>query len=148
PRRPETTANPALCRWQLEGKNTDDIAAALALGVRRLLGSGLAVPAKGTETCAPLTASDVAILCRSNDAVTLVAASLRRAGVAAATAQPGLLATPEATLALACLRRLNDPADTVATAEILSLADGLAPEDWLADRLAYLQQGGQRSAWR
>ncbi|ODS93853.1 MAG: hypothetical protein ABS45_00350 [Comamonas sp. SCN 65-56] len=147
PRRPETTANPALCRWKLGGQNVDEISESLAGGVQRLLASGLQIPAKGTETLGPLKASDVAILCRSNDAVTRVAVSLRRAGVAAATAQPGLLATPEATLALACLRRLNDPADTVATAEILSLADGLEPEDWLADRLAYLQQGGRRSAW-
>lgn len=148
PRRPETTANPALCRWQLGGDNVGEIAEALASGVQRLLASSLQVPAKGSEVPAPLRASDVAILCRSNDAVTQVAATLRRAGVAAATAQPGLLATPEATLALACLRRLNDPADTVATAEILSLADSQEPEDWLADRLAYVQQGGPRSAWR
>jgi len=148
PRRPETTRNPALCRWQLAGRNAGDITDSLAGGVQRLLASGLQIPAKGTEAPGPLKASDVAILCRSNDAVTRVAASLRRAGVPAATAQPGLLATPEATLALACLRRLNDPADTVATAEILSLADGLQPEDWLADRLAYLRQGGRPSAWR
>lgn len=65
-----------------------------------------------------------------------------------ATSRPGLLATPEATLALACLRRLNDSGDTIATAEIISLADSAEPEVWLADRLAYLANGGSRSLWR
>ncbi|MGA4603192.1 MOFRL family protein, partial [Ectopseudomonas hydrolytica] len=34
--------------------------------------------------------------------------------------------------------RLNDPTDTLATAEIVSLADSLEPEVWLADRLSLL----------
>src|SRR5690606_21024709 len=50
----------------------------------------------------------------------------------------GLLETPEVCLARACLRRLNDVTDTLATAEIVSLADSAEPEAWLADRLAHL----------
>lgn len=148
PQRPEFTGNPALSRWWLEGKNVEEISHALADGVRQLLASGRQVPAKGSEQLRPLLARDIAILCRSNPAVTQVAATLRQAGVAAATAQPGLLSTPEATLALACLRRLNDASDTVATAEIVSLADSEAPEVWLADRLAHLQRGESRGSWR
>ena len=146
--RSESTNNPALCRWMLGGKNVDEIAQSLVEGVRKLLASAYRIPDKSTGELRPLQARDIAILCRSNEAVIQAAARLRQAGVPAATAQPGLLATPEATLALACLRRLNDPSDTVATAEILSLVDGQAPEAWLADRLNYLQQGGRRSAWR
>jgi len=51
-------------------------------------------------------------------------------------------------LALACLRRLNDPWDTLASAEIVSLADCEEPESWLADRLRYLERGGDSSLWR
>ena len=61
---------------------------------------------------------DIAILSRSNEGVNAIAAALRAAGIPTATSQPGLLATPEAVLALACLRRLNDPSDTIASAEI------------------------------
>jgi ATP-dependent exoDNAse (exonuclease V) beta subunit len=146
--RSESTNNPALCRWMLGGKNVDEIAQSVVEGVRKLLASAYRIPDKSTGELRPLQARDIAILCRSNEAVIQTAARLRQAGVPAATAQPGLLATPEATLALACLRRLNDPSDTVATAEILSLVDGQEPEVWLADRLNYLQQGGRRSAWR
>lgn len=146
--RSESTNNPALCRWMLGGKNVDEIAQSLVEGVRKLLTSAYRIPDKSTGELRPLQARDIAILCRSNEAVIQAAARLRQAGVPAATAQPGLLATPEGTLALACLRRLNDPSDTVATAEILSLVDGQEPEAWLADRLNYLQQGGRRSTWR
>lgn len=148
PQRAESTNNPALCHWMLGGKNVDEIAESLASGVRQLLASGYQVPDKDAGNLRPLDARDVAILCRSNGAVTKAAASLRQAGVAAATAQPGLLATPEATLALACLRRLSDPTDTVATAEILSLFDGQEPEVWLTDRLEHLKLGGRKGAWR
>ncbi|MFO0733598.1 MAG: hypothetical protein U0361_22105 [Nitrospiraceae bacterium] len=65
-----------------------------------------------------------------------------------ATQQSGLLSTAEAVLTLACLRRLNDPSDTVASAEILSLADCEEPEVWLSDRLHYLEKGGDRAGWR
>ena len=69
-------------------------------------------------------------------------------GIPTETAQPGLLGRPEAVLAIACLRRLNDSRDTVATAEILSLADCEAPEVWLQDRLGFLAAGGKSGEWR
>ena len=148
PRRTETAQAPALSRWTLEGKNAAEISASLVEGVRQLLASDFRVPDKDTGELRTIQARDIAILCRSNAAVTRTATTLRQAGVAAATAQPGLLATAEATLALACLRRLNDPADTVATAEILSLHGGQEPEQWLADRLRHLEQEGHKSTWR
>ena len=73
---------------------------------------------------------------------------LRAAGVPAMTAQPGLLATPETVLALACLRRLNDPGDTLASAEIISLSECSEPEIWVSDRLAYVATGGDTAKWR
>ena len=148
PQRQEMAQAPALCRWMLGGKNVGEISTSLAVGVQQLLNSGFQVPDKGHGGLRAIQARDIAILCRSNDAVTRTAASLRQAGVAAATAQPGLLNTPEATLAMACLRRLNDPSDTVATAEVLSLHDGQEPEQWLADRLRHIQQDGHRNSWR
>ncbi len=77
-----------------------------------------------------------------------IAAVLHAFGIPTATSQPGLLATPEAVLALACLRRLNDPSDTVATAEILAMAEGVEPETWVADRLRHLANGGDWDLWK
>ena len=148
PQRAEFDGLPALSNWVLAGRNIPARTQALAAGVRTLLGSGHQVSDNRGGT-RPLLASDVAILARTHDRVKAIAQALRQGGTPVATDQPGLLATPEAVLAMACLRRLNDPSDTVATAEIVSLADSSEPESWLSDRLAYLttaQDDGSR--WR
>ena len=49
---------------------------------------------------------------------------------------------------MACLRRLIDPLDTLASAEILSLTGCENPEAWIAQRMAYLQDDSNQSrAW-
>jgi ATP-dependent exoDNAse (exonuclease V) beta subunit len=96
----------------------------------------------------PVHYGDIAILSRSNEGVKQIAGALRAGGVPWATQQPGLLRTPEATLALACLRRLNDPGDTIASAEIIALADSVEPETWLADRLRSMAAGEDPERWR
>jgi len=145
--RTEPLPGPGLANWILAGKNAGQEASALASGVRQLINSGYVVYDKQVQSLRPARFGDIAILSRSHDGVEALAAALSAQGIPVATAQAGLLATPEATLALACLRRLNDPADTLATAEIVSLADSLEPEVWLADRLRYLAQGGNVDLW-
>src|SRR5690606_23936 len=50
---------------------------------------------------------------------------------------------------LACLRRLNDAGDTVASALVLTLADGAPAEVWLQDRLDYLNDENAKPAeWK
>jgi ATP-dependent exoDNAse (exonuclease V) beta subunit len=146
--RTEPLPGSGLANWILAGKNAAQEASALASGVRQLIDNGYVVYDKPAQSLRPVRFGDIAILSRSHDGVGALAAALSAQGIPVATAQAGLLATPEATLALACLRRLNDPADTLATAEILSLADSLEPEVWLADRLRYLAQGGNVDLWR
>src|SRR5690606_31188311 len=136
-----------LANWVLAGRNAGQEASALASGDRQLIDSGYVVYDKQAQSLRPARFGDIAILSRSHDGVDALAAALFAQGIPVVTAQAGLLATPEATLALACLRRLNDPADTLATAEIVSLADSLEPEVWLADRLRYLAQGGNVDLW-
>lgn len=148
PIRTEVPNLPALANWVLTDSNAAKRAEALAEGVSNLLKAGHCIPAKGKTEARPLRASDIAVLSRSHAGVNEFAQALRKAGVPVATGQAGLLSTPEVLLALACLRRLNDPGDTIATAEILSLADCEAPESWLADRLTYLQQEGNDKFWR
>jgi ATP-dependent helicase/nuclease subunit A len=133
--------------WRLPGKVSEQ-GEALGIALRELIASEYIVHDKPANCLRPVRLGDIAILRRSNDNVTATAVALRSVGVPAMTAQPGLLATPEAVLALACLRRLNDPGDTIASAEIISLADGSEPETWVADRLDYLNQGGDPARWR
>jgi len=148
PKRPEVLDNPAFAHWLLAGSNKDLRGDALADGVHRLHAAGRQVVDKDTGKARPVRYADIAILARSHDGIQKIAASLRARNIPVATAQSGLLATPEATLALACLRRLNDSGDTIATAEILSLADCATPESWVADRLQYLAGQGNKTLWR
>ncbi|MCF8167582.1 MAG: UvrD-helicase domain-containing protein [Rhodoferax sp.] len=149
PQRQETLAEPALAHWTIGGKNASEKSSAITQGVVRLLASGMQIPDKDSHLARDLQARDIAILCYSHTRIAEYAAALHQAGVAVATARPGLLASPEATLALACLRRLNDAADTVATAEIIAMADGAEPEAWLSNRLRYLAQtGASKTRWR
>ena len=148
PQREELLDTPAFAHWFLSGKNKGLIGSALAEGVSRLMASGRQVIDKDSNFPRPIRFGDIAILSRSHNGILQIAANLRAKRIPAATAQAGLLATPEAIFALACLRRLNDSSDTIATAEIISLADCAAPETWVADRLHYLNNGGDKTLWR
>ena len=107
----------------------------------------LQVRDRASGLCRPVEPRDVAILCRKNDEATLVAAKLFTRGLSVNLEQSGLFATPEVRFALACLRRLADPKDTLATAEIIALSGSLAPEDWLAQRLDYVATLKQGEHW-
>ena len=98
----------------------------------------LQVRDRATGQSRDLEPRDVAILCRKNDEATSVAGKLFTRGLSVNLEQAGLFATPEVRFALACLRRLADPQDSLATAEIVAMGDSLAPEVWLTQRLDYL----------
>lgn len=146
--RKELVPDAAVANWTLSGKNISERAAALTEGIKALIASGYRIVDPATEKPRPAHYGDIAILSKTNAGVQSVAEALRLGAVPWATQQSGLLSTPEAVLALACLRRLNDPRDTLASAEIVSLADCEAPESWLADRLRYLEGGGDSGLWR
>lgn len=147
PKRADKLSDPALANWILGGDNAEQEASALAAGVRRLVDSGYEIYDKSAKAVRPVRYGDVAILSRTNVGVSTFATALSGMGIPVATAQPGLLGTPEATLALACLRRLNDHRDTLATAEIVSLVDGISPEVWVTDRLKYLDTDADADRW-
>lgn len=148
PVRAELVPDAAFANWILNGKNVQEKAAALAEGIKALIASGYRVVDPATGTPRPAHYGDIAVLSKTNAGVQTVAAALRCVSVPWATKQSGLLSTPEAVLALACLRRLNDPRDTLASAEIVSLADCEEPESWLVDRLRFLEGGGDGGRWR
>lgn len=148
PKRDEIPDSIAVNDWMLEGANQGLHLEALASGVAQLMNQGTRVVDAGTNILRPLRLGDIAILARSNDTVKNIAVCFRQRRIATSTAQPGLLARPEIVLALACLRRLNDDSDTLATAEIVSLADCAEPEAWLANRLAWLDTDAPASRWK
>lgn len=148
PTREDDLPGAPVANWLLGGKSIDEEGSALAAGVRKLVDSGYLVHDKQQKRVRPVRYGDIALLAASHERVKTWVVALSAQGIPVATAQPGLLATPEATLALACLRRLNDPGDTIASAEIVSLTDGADPEQWVADRLRYLATGASQDHWR
>lgn len=134
-KREEPLTGVAFANWKLNGGNADNRNSALVSGVRQLVESGYIVHDKPAKITRAIRYGDIAILSRSNDGVNGIAAELRAQRIPSAIAQAGLMNTPEAILATACLRRLNDPSDTIASAEIVSLAGCEEPEVWVADRL-------------
>ena len=88
----------------------------------------------------PLRAGDIAILVRTHDRAVAVAESLRLRGLDVMIGGAGLLSTPECRLALACLRRFLDPADSLASAEIVVFENQHSTEDWLEQRIRYINQ--------
>ncbi|MEQ9463912.1 MAG: UvrD-helicase domain-containing protein [Haliea sp.] len=142
PARPaqETPPEPAVECWQLEGRTRDDRAAALAAGVQGLLDSRRQVCDPDSRQLRAIQYRDIAILCRTHSNLAALASALASARLPIRYQRHGLLATPEGCLAMACLRRLIDPADTLASAEIISLTECNNPEQWLGERLAWLAE--------
>jgi ATP-dependent helicase/nuclease subunit A len=120
----------------------DQSASTIAEGVTKLLSPEEAIRVEDitSKQLRPLEPRDLAVLCRTNVAAAAMADVLTQRGLSVTLSQGGLLQTPEARLAMACLRRLADPSDTLASAEIVALGSGLKTEEWLEKRLEYLEQ--------
>jgi ATP-dependent helicase/nuclease subunit A len=147
PIRKELTAMSAVEDWLLDG-NASDQHQSIASGIASLVNEGYQVVDRKTNQPRGVRLGDIAVLARSNSTVKAIAATLSGRQIPSSTAQPGLLSRPEIVLAMACLRRLNDERDTIATAEIVSLAQCEDPDVWLSDRLEWINRDGDVSAWR
>jgi ATP-dependent helicase/nuclease subunit A len=145
PAREAVSDEPAVELWRLTGKNKALRASALTSGVRTLVESGETVVDKDTNESRSIKYGDIAILCRTHSSLSDVAKALAEAKVPVRRKQPGLLSTPEGCLAMACLRRLVDPSDTLATAEIHSLTTCDDPAIWIGARIEYLSSPDARS---
>lgn len=141
-------AHVSLHNWTFESRwpTTDHLG--LGVAVSELLAGDCKVTDKNTQVLRPLAPGDIAILCRSHKDIALAVASLSRCGVPSASGRPGLLSTPEALFVTACLRRLQDPTDTVASALIVSLSSGADHAAWLNDRLEFLAADGKPHHWQ
>src|SRR5690606_18532211 len=101
-------------------------------GVGSMMARGRTVIDKHSKQARAATYSDIAILCRTHSNLNDIASALNDAKLPIRYKRPGLLATPEGCLAMACIRRLIDPQDTLASAEILTLTQCENPESWIA----------------
>jgi ATP-dependent exoDNAse (exonuclease V) beta subunit len=139
------TIEPAVELWRLQGSNKSKRAIALASGISSMMTTGRTVIDKDSKQPRAASYSDIAILCRTHANLDEIATALAEAKLPIRYKRPGLLGTPEGCLALACLRRLIDPLDTLASAEILSLTNCENPETWVAQRMDYLNDPDSKS---
>lgn len=112
---------------------------AMSHAIREWLGRDVQVRNKGGSGTRALLPGDIAVLCRSNFDCQSMADALAKEGIKASVSRAGLLLTAEARLALACLKYLLYPSDSLSVAEILLLADNQRIEDIIEHRLDYLE---------
>ncbi|MDD3364729.1 MAG: 3'-5' exonuclease, partial [Syntrophomonas sp.] len=105
--------------WHLQAKNNDEEATAVANGLRNLI-----------ERVPGIKPGDIAVFCRTNAKCKAVAGKLEQLGIRVSVGQGSLLDTRECGLALAALRYMNNPGDTVALAEIIHMSPE-HNENWL-----------------
>jgi superfamily I DNA/RNA helicase len=148
PVRSEHPNQASLITWTFDSPNIDTYFQGLGVAIAQLLNSGLQVNDAVTGEWRAAAPGDIAVLCQYNRHPPAVAAALHRWGIPCVSTRPGLLATPEASLVVACLRRMHDPLDTAATALIVSLVDSIPAQAWLDDRLRYVQSGAEPSRWK
>jgi ATP-dependent helicase/nuclease subunit A len=118
---------------------------AIAEGIQAMLASPVQVQDKDTNLLRPLRKRDVVVLCRTNPNADDIADALTDRGIPVTRESSGLLGTPEAAFALACLKRLADPEDTLSSATIIALSSGATVEHWLQDRLEWLANSDNKS---
>lgn len=129
---------PIIERWNLDTRNKDDDAAALAAALKEALADKtVLVWDKVSGQPRPVRPGDMAVLCYRNNACAKVAAELAALGIPAELAQPGLLSTPEGRVAFAALRLWIDTRDSLAAAELARIIEFPAAGDkWLDAILA------------
>lgn len=145
--RSEYTDEAVFAHWLLPGNQAEQTSA-LVSGIMDLEASKFPVMAKETKTKRPISWNDIAVLVRQNVTAEQVRAGLRAAGIPCHGGSSEPVSNPVKALLLACLRRLNDREDSLASAEILALSAGLSPEDWLEERIDSLQGKVDQGLWR
>jgi ATP-dependent exoDNAse (exonuclease V) beta subunit len=141
---PGLEALPPLGFWALGATNAEGEADALAEGVARLLADRSATPVhdRTTDEVRDIRAGDIAVLVATNVEAERLAVALAPHGVRSAIARTGLLATPEGVLTVAAIRRLVEPGNALAAAQIEALTGfrGLDPDAWLSECVAFESQ--------
>ncbi len=146
PHRVEGTSAPPVIVWQIGEKGAQRWHR-LACAIGALVQEGMPVVDPDTGATRAIRFGDIAVLAATNANVEAIAFALRRSGTPNKMSLTGLLSVPEVVFARACLRRLDDAGDTLASAEIMSLAADGPAEAWLADRLRKLQAGEEAHRW-
>jgi len=137
--RTEILKTPALESWLLRTKSIDADTQAIARHISEILADPEKHPVIDRRSGAqrPIARADVCVLARSNDTCIKLADAIGACGLAVELARPGLIDCPEILLALAGLRLLLNPTDSIGAAQLTFLhnATEMELESWLLPRL-------------
>ena len=125
-RRESSELGPAVSQWPLssEGRmNNAQRCHAVAAGVRDLLGTRPTVWDRNTGVHREASASDLAILCRTNEQCLRVSEALGQLGMTSVVARVGLRESAEAQVVLAGLRLWVDGRDRLAAATLVRILE-------------------------
>jgi ATP-dependent helicase/nuclease subunit A len=132
--------------WVLNTKNQQADFAVIADRIQTILANAKNYPVvdRQSKQSRPIRPADIAVLARNNSACFELADAIAMRGIAVELARPGLLSSPEVILALAALRILLNPSDSMAAAQLTFLWNARDDqlESWLLPRLE------EYSAWQ
>ncbi|MBI4529383.1 MAG: UvrD-helicase domain-containing protein [Deltaproteobacteria bacterium] len=130
--------------WVLRTKNIHADTQAIARRIGEILARPEDYPVidRRSGDKRPIVPGDLCVLARNNDICVKLADSIGACGLAVELARPGLIRRPEVLLALAGLRLLLNPTDSMAAAQLTFLhnATDVQLESWLIPRLEEVAQ--------
>ncbi|MCP3850781.1 MAG: UvrD-helicase domain-containing protein, partial [Gammaproteobacteria bacterium] len=131
----------AVTYWSLKGSNATKREHSIAHGIKELISSEYPIQDRHKNTSRAIDYGDITLLARSNDTLDSLAVTLDSWGIPTARKTSGLLSTPESKLILAGLKFLLDPRrDSLSVTELLVLSECKEPEEWLNERLEFVQK--------
>lgn len=123
--------------WALDSRNKTDDVLALADCIAQLLKDDVQVRDTVSQKARPVSAADIAVLCRVNDTCRDLANALEARDIRVVLPRAGLMTTPEGKLILSAMRLWADPQDGLAAAEVAYLVDHTdTPNEWLGKAVA------------
>ena len=139
PVRPEAFQTAACESWLLRSKSIDADTQAIARRINDILARPEKHPVidRRSGEQRSIGPGDICVLARNNDTCVKLADAIGACGLAVELARPGLVACPEVLLALAGLRLLLNPTDSLASAQLTFLHNTteMELESWLLPRL-------------
>ena len=130
----------ALVHWNIEVKNSADLAYVLAINVKKMLESRMMVH-HGLQDTNPseITYKDIAILCRQNDKCKEIVKALRKIGVPVSESEDAIMQRVEVQLVVTLLQFMQNPHSKHTIASLKRLLLGESTKDILRDRIDYVQ---------
>lgn len=129
----------AFVHWNIDARNKEKAADALAWKVKELLDSNTKVcNGKRDEPRTPISPKSIAILCRKNETCKSLVKSLRKYGIPVSEAEDNIMQRVEVQLVITLLQFVQNPKNKHTLANLKRLLWGKSTKDILRHRIDYI----------